>query len=113
MNRNIIVVAIALLLLVLAGSYISFESNKPRELPPDGIALYKALLEEIPEVVSQVPCACCNKTLKWCYEGGCPPLWRECNEEGRDAFKWYQEGKSTEEIVKLIKAKYFKGDELH
>lgn len=47
------------------------------DLPPiprqDGKPLYAFLLEEIPEVISQVPCACCDQSLKWCYEGGCPP----------------------------------------
>lgn len=43
------------------------------KLPADGLALYKALLREIPEVVSEVPCACCNQKLSACYEGLCPP----------------------------------------
>ena len=40
---------------------------------PDGLSLYSFLLREIPEIVSQVPCACCNHALSWCYQGGCPP----------------------------------------
>lgn len=42
-------------------------------LPEDGLPLYQALLKEIPDVVAEVPCACCDKSLKWCYTGGCPP----------------------------------------
>ncbi|MFT5086188.1 MAG: hypothetical protein ACI8PG_000535 [Planctomycetota bacterium] len=42
-------------------------------LPADGLALYKTLLKEIPEVVSEVPCACCNQKLSTCYGGFCPP----------------------------------------
>ncbi len=42
-------------------------------LPADGLALYQTLLREIPDVTSQVPCACCGESLTWCYEGGCPP----------------------------------------
>jgi len=48
-----------------------------KKLPPlpaqDGLVLYSFLLREIPEVVSQVPCSCCNRNLDWCYKGGCPP----------------------------------------
>ena len=42
-------------------------------LPEDGLSLYQALLEEIPDVVAEGPCACCDNSLKWCYTGGCPP----------------------------------------
>ena len=42
-------------------------------LPEDGLPLYQALLEHIPDVVAQVPCACCDKSLTYCYPGGCPP----------------------------------------
>jgi hypothetical protein len=31
----------------------------------------------------------------------------ECNQEGRDAFKWFIQGKSLEEIKSLIEEKYF------
>jgi hypothetical protein len=36
------------------------------------------------------------------YHGGCPFTGRECNDEGRDAFKWHKQGKSIEEIQALI-----------
>lgn len=42
-------------------------------LPEDGLALYQTLLREIPEVVSEILCACCNQKLTTCYEGFCPP----------------------------------------
>jgi hypothetical protein len=59
--------------LLAGGGYLLHEQSQPPPLPPDGLALYRTLLEEIPEVVSEVPCACCKQTLSWCYEGGCPP----------------------------------------
>ena len=88
--------AVALIVLAIA---VSFSNNRPAahllqsqelpsvdnqtdsrlarlrgmELPPDGLDLYQTLLTEIPEVVSQVPCACCNKMLATCYRGFCPP----------------------------------------
>ena len=65
-------VALAGLLVVAAGGYFAWD-QPPIELPPDGLELYATLRDEIPEVVSQVPCVCCNKTLSWCYAGGCPP----------------------------------------
>lgn len=43
------------------------------KLPPDGQALYDTLMQRIPEVVSQIPCACCGEMLSACYEGFCPP----------------------------------------
>ena len=73
-TKWIAVLAVAAAAVLLAGGgYLLNERSQPPELPPDGLALYRALLEEIPEVVSQVPCVCCKKTLDWCYEGGCPP----------------------------------------
>jgi hypothetical protein len=72
--------ALLLLLFVNSGGFLSKQPDdrmarlQELSLPPDGLALYQVLLREIPEVVSQVPCGCCKKTLEWCYEGGCPPL---------------------------------------
>ena len=43
------------------------------KVPADGSALYRFMLKQIPDVVSQVPCACCGESLAWCYRGGCPP----------------------------------------
>ena len=71
-----------LLLLLFIGRGIFFsepvddrmERLQTLSLPADGLALYQFLLQEVPDVVSQVPCSCCKKTLSWCYEGGCPPL---------------------------------------
>lgn len=84
------IAAIALLLLV-ASSCATNEKAKnetkvtpaqvasntaPEALPPlpseDGKVLYAFLSEQIPQVISQVPCTCCGKTLDWCYAGGCP-----------------------------------------
>ena len=75
-----------ILVLVLAGGMYIGASNTPDTtadpqrvrlqhvtLPEDGYPLYKALLREIPEVVSEVPCACCDQKLSTCYEGFCPP----------------------------------------
>ena len=42
-------------------------------LPEDGLPLYKTLIEHIPDVVKEVPCACCGESLTYCYTGGCPP----------------------------------------
>jgi hypothetical protein len=42
-------------------------------LPPDGSMLYNFLLREIPDIVSEIPCACCAMNLNACYRGGCPP----------------------------------------
>ena len=67
------VIALAAVAAVLAVGYLLQGESQPPPLPPDGLALYQTLLKEIPEVVSQVPCACCNQSLSWCYEGGCPP----------------------------------------
>ena len=84
MNKKtgILLGSVVLLLALFFGSGTSF--SKPVDdrmkrlqtlgLPADGLALYQFLLQEIPDVVSQVPCACCKKMLSWCYEGGCPPL---------------------------------------
>ena len=71
--------ALFLLLLVAAGSFLIKQPDEGLtrlqnlNLPPDGLALYQTLLQEIPDVVSQIPCACCGESLAWCYEGGCPP----------------------------------------
>ena len=43
------------------------------QLPEDGSPLYRTLMREIPDVVSQVPCACCGEALSACYVGLCPP----------------------------------------
>ncbi len=73
-TRGKAVIAVAAVAAVLAvGGYFLQGESQPPPLPADGLALYQTLLREIPEVVSQVPCACCNQSLSWCYEGGCPP----------------------------------------
>jgi hypothetical protein len=78
-------VAVALLaLLAMVGSkaYLSQDGadlDGQRErlsqltVPPDGSKLYSFMLKEIPDIVSELPCACCAMSLEWCYEGGCPP----------------------------------------
>ena len=71
-----------ILVVVLAGGMYMGASNSTDDatvpqrvrlqhvtLPEDGLALYQTLLREIPEVVSAVPCACCNIKLADCYEG--------------------------------------------
>lgn len=68
-----VIATVAVVAVLAAGGYLLQEESQPPPLPPDGLALYQTLLREIPEVVSQVPCACCNQSLSWCYEGGCPP----------------------------------------
>ena len=71
--------ALLFILFVAGGGFLSEEPDGRMEqlqklsLPADGLALYQTLLEEIPDVVSQIPCACCGEALSWCYEGGCPP----------------------------------------
>lgn len=68
-------IAATCLAIALLGSCSTKRASE--DLPPipqqDGKALYAFLLEQIPDVVAQVPCACCGESLKWCYEGGCPP----------------------------------------
>ena len=44
------------------------------EVPPDGQGLGDFMLREIPDVIAEVPCVCCNKKLTACYQGDCPPL---------------------------------------
>ncbi|NKB68651.1 MAG: hypothetical protein GKR89_16430 [Candidatus Latescibacteria bacterium] len=44
------------------------------DVPPDGQELGDFLLREIPDVIGEVPCVCCNKTLNECYTGDCPPM---------------------------------------
>ena len=72
-KRKAAIVTAAVVAVLAVGSYLLQGESQPPPLPPDGLALYRTLLREIPEVVSQVPCACCNQSLSWCYEGGCPP----------------------------------------
>ena len=42
-------------------------------VPPDGSQLYSFLLREIPDIVSEIPCACCAEYLDACFKGRCPP----------------------------------------
>ena len=71
----------ALFLILIAAALLLPDSQQDErlarlretELPPDGLELYQTLLREIPEVVSQVPCACCGEMLSACYRGACPP----------------------------------------
>jgi len=71
-RRVIVVPAIVLVLTAIALVVVLDTEASVAELPPDGAQLYRVLLEEIPEVVAAVPCACCGKVLAWCYQGGCP-----------------------------------------
>ncbi len=84
-KRQILYAAVALLaLLAMVASkvYLSQEGadldgGRARlsqlTVPPDGSKLYSFMLREIPDIVSELPCACCAMSLEWCYEGGCPP----------------------------------------
>ena len=71
-NRLIVVPAIGLILLAIALIVALDTGESVAQLPPDGAQLYRVLLKEIPEVVSEIPCACCGESLAWCYRGGCP-----------------------------------------
>ena len=84
-TANYAIATAALVAVVAAATYgpnvFSGESERDKRLaalrqvalPGDGLPLFGALLQEIPDVVAQVPCACCGNSLKWCYSGGCPP----------------------------------------
>ncbi len=62
--------------LVLSFALVAGSDDRRKEMPPlpkeDGKVLYEFLLREAPELMAQIPCACCDKTLDWCYKGGCP-----------------------------------------
>ena len=69
---------IAILLAVIANPYTAPPEDhmsrlRQLNLPADGPQLFATLLREIPEVVSEVPCGCCDKVLAECYQGACPP----------------------------------------
>ncbi len=106
--------ALAGCLILSAGAgYLYFERADPRlahlrslELPEDGLPLFRFLLREIPDVVDSVPCSCCGEMLSACYEGKCPPTCKPCNDEGRDIFAWFSQGKSLAEINRLVVEKY-------
>ena len=81
-KRKRLLLGVTVLLLIAFASAVNFSDNHPDtrrarlqniDLPPDGLALYHTLMQEIPEVVSQVPCACCDEMLSACYQGACPP----------------------------------------
>ncbi len=73
--------AVVAAMIAIYGSNFTGESAEEQRLtalqqvvlPEDGLPLYQALLEHIPDVVAEVPCACCDKSLTYCYTGGCPP----------------------------------------
>ena len=73
--------AVVAAMIAIYGSSFTGESAREQRLaalqqvvlPEDGLPLFQALLEHIPDVVAQVPCACCDKSLTYCYTGGCPP----------------------------------------
>jgi hypothetical protein len=76
------VALLALLAMVVSKVYLSQEGTNldgrmarlsQLTVPPDGSKLYSFMLREIPDIVSELPCACCAMSLEWCYEGGCPP----------------------------------------
>ena len=81
-KKKTIFLGSAILLVILFAGAAMFTANQPdnhrsrlqkMELPPDGLALYHTLMQEIPEVFSQIPCACCGDMLSDCYQGSCPP----------------------------------------
>jgi hypothetical protein len=76
------VALLALLVMVASNVYLSqdgadLDGRRARlsqlTVPPDGSRLYSFMLQQIPDIVSELPCACCAMSLEWCYEGGCPP----------------------------------------
>jgi len=42
------------------------------QVPPDGAGLYRFMMKHIPDIVSEVECACCGEPLSACYQGRCP-----------------------------------------
>ena len=71
--------AVPLVLLLVAGvKYMGapqegrLDQLRAVRLPADGQPLFQALMREIPDVVSQIPCACCGEPLSACYNGACP-----------------------------------------
>lgn len=66
-----IVIALIVSFALFAGSEES-RKNMPPLPKEDGKVLYEFLLKEAPELMAQIPCACCDKMLDWCYKGGCP-----------------------------------------
>lgn len=71
------VLALAISVLHFSESDNQLDNQRERlaqlTLPPDGSKLYSFLLREIPDIVSEIPCACCAMSLDACYRGGCPP----------------------------------------
>ena len=72
-KKRINLVLAAIPLLAVVALVANPWGRSEAQLPPDGLPLYRFLLKEAPELVSQVPCACCGKMLKACYLGACPP----------------------------------------
>lgn len=64
-------------LVTLTFAMCQSEEEATKKFPPlptqDGTVLFNFLLKEAPELVSQIPCECCDHNLDWCYKGGCPP----------------------------------------
>lgn len=130
-NLFIIVIILGLITVSIAG-YFAYLKPKPRdiklrydvELP--SFAYYSTRTAEayrialtIPDVLEKVPCTCgCNrighKSDKDCFinpEGGFSDHGAHCNicvDIAFDAFKWYRNGYSINQIRKGIDAKYLK-----
>lgn len=76
------------------------------QVPTNGAFLYTFLMKEVPDVVSQIPCSCCGRTLNQCYGGACPLDCGPCNEQGRTAFTQFAHGRSVADIQKYMAVHY-------
>lgn len=104
----------ALVLAIGAGTWAVYGQVRPSaqterlarlrqlEVPRPGAERYAFLMREVPDVVSQVTCACCARTLNKCYAGACPADCGPCNEQGKVAFSLYTHGRSAKDIQKYM-----------
>ena len=110
MNLKGIAFYAALVLAVGAGAWAVYDQVRPDaqterlarlrqlDMPHPGAQRYAFLMREVPDVVSQVTCACCARTLNQCYGGACPVDCGPCNEQGKAAYELYAHGRTVQEI---------------
>jgi len=69
------VVSVVVIFLILSFGVTANSEDRRESMPPlpkeNGKVLYEFLNKEAPELMAQIPCACCGEMLDWCYEGGC------------------------------------------
>jgi hypothetical protein len=76
MVKKSAVAGLIVVALIVSFALLARSEGSRKDMPPlpkeNGKILYEFLLKEAPELMAQIPCACCDKTLDWCYKGGCP-----------------------------------------